>query len=163
MARSTKKKLPALTPRSAVAMAHSLRGGAGAGKHHTRTRDVETGRSRKPKYGGKRGLYERENPLSGLSGLHAVAHRITPSRKYGSEFTQSYGVVKMVAEPAMKKSGQEYMTYRRRVDWKNTAREFLADYDMYAGDSVYDRIFAIDESGKEVDLSLADIVRMATE
>jgi len=59
-----RKKKPSLTPRSSVAMAHSLRGGAGAGKHHTRTRDVETGRSRKPKHGGKRALSEmRENPL----------------------------------------------------------------------------------------------------
>lgn len=58
-----KKKLPSLSPRSTVAMAHSLRGGAGAGKHHTRARDVRTGRSRKPKHGGKRALSEmRENP-----------------------------------------------------------------------------------------------------
>ena len=61
MAKS-KKKPATPAPRSSVAMAHSMRGGAGAGKHHTRTRDVETGRSRRPKHGGQRSLAERENP-----------------------------------------------------------------------------------------------------
>ena len=55
--RAKKAKVSSST-RSTVAMAHSLRGGAGAGKHHTRTRDIETGRSRRPKHGGRKRLVE---------------------------------------------------------------------------------------------------------
>lgn len=159
MARSIKKKLSSLTPRSSVAMAHSLRGGAGAGKHHTRALDVAKGRSRKPKHGGRRALLE--NPLSGLPGLHVEAHRLSPSKKYGSEFTQSYGVMGLVPEVRTKKSGEPFATFRRRVNWRETAQEFLADYEQFRGSSVYDRIFAIDEDGKQVDLSLSDVLRMA--
>lgn len=57
------KKRP-VTPRSLALLSHIERrgAGAGAGKHHTRTRDEETGRARRPKHGGREAYVERENP-----------------------------------------------------------------------------------------------------
>ena len=55
------KKRP-VTPRSLALLSHIERRGAGAGKHHTRTRDEETGRARRPKHGGREAYIERENP-----------------------------------------------------------------------------------------------------
>jgi len=55
------KKRP-VTPRSLALLSHIERRGAGAGKHHTRTRDEETGRARRPKHEGREAYIERENP-----------------------------------------------------------------------------------------------------
>ena len=55
------KKRP-VAHRDMALLAHLERRGAGAGKHHTRTRDEETGRARRPKHGGRDAYVERENP-----------------------------------------------------------------------------------------------------
>jgi len=50
------------SPANVVAAGLQRRGGAGAGLHHTRTRDEATGRSRRLKHGGRAGRGFRENP-----------------------------------------------------------------------------------------------------
>jgi hypothetical protein len=50
------------SPSNLVAAGLQKRGGAGAGKHHTRTRDVATGRARSGRHGGRAGMVEHENP-----------------------------------------------------------------------------------------------------
>lgn len=55
--------VPAPTPRNDAARALAERGNAGAGKHHTRDRDVEKGQSRKPKH--KKDWREKDSAYSG--------------------------------------------------------------------------------------------------
>jgi len=50
------------SPVNRVAAGLQKRGGAGAGSHHTRTRDVATGRARSGRHGGRAGMVEHENP-----------------------------------------------------------------------------------------------------
>ena len=50
------------SPVNLIAAGLQKRGGAGAGKHHTRTRDVATGRARSGRHGGRAGMVEHENP-----------------------------------------------------------------------------------------------------
>ena len=50
------------SPVNLVAAGLQKRGGAGAGSHHTRTRDVSTGRARSGRHGGRAGMIEHENP-----------------------------------------------------------------------------------------------------
>lgn len=50
------------SPVNMVAAGLQKRGGAGAGSHRTRTRDVSTGRARSGRHGGRAGMIEHENP-----------------------------------------------------------------------------------------------------
>lgn len=153
------KKRP-VTPRSLALLSHIERRGAGAGKHHTRTRDEETGRARRPKHGGREAYIERENPLSGKAGLHVVAKRRAPDKR-GAEYSFSYSTRGPMTGIGVTPSGRTYATRKYGEDWKANAEDFLSEYDDgYYADATL-KIFARDDSGVDHPLTLSAVRSMA--
>ena len=153
------KKRP-VTPRSLVLLSHIERRGAGAGKHHTRTRDEETGRARRPKHGGRDAYVERENPLSGRAGLHIVAKRRAPDKR-GAEYSFSYSTRGPMTGIGVTPRGGTYATRKYGEDWKANAEDFLSEYDDgYYADATL-KIFARDDSGVDHPLTLSAVRSMA--
>jgi hypothetical protein len=147
--------------RDMALLAHLERKGAGAGRHHTRTRDEETGRARRPKHGGRKAYVERENPLSGKAELHVVARRHSPHPKYGWEYSFSYNSTrKNVVREVKTKRGVQTMLVSV-TDWQEDAEKFFEDYDSgyYANTDL--TIFALDAQGVKHPLTLDAVRRMA--
>jgi hypothetical protein len=77
------------SPANVVAAGLQRRGGAGAGRHHTRTRDVAKGSSRKARHGGRAGVRERENPDDDFTFEHL--NRPHPEEERSSRRTSTPG------------------------------------------------------------------------
>ena len=106
------KKRP-VTPRSLALLSLIERRGAWAGKHHTRTRDEETGRARRPKHGGREAYIERENPKT--------LDFVVTAGWYGSGYPDLDDATRFRRTTAQKRPLPE-VTPRKRLASKGSAR-----------------------------------------